>query len=1214
MQIQEGQRITAPFLSAVAEVKRFEPKTGYYLLEVVLQDGHNTYQPLRITGDQLSSIQVVERDGVGFLENAEDLFFYIEANRIRLAYQFDPQLAVSVSQVDPLPHQIEAVYHHVLQSPKIRFLIADDPGAGKTIMAGLILKELQYRQRVRRVLIVAPGHLKYQWQREMKERFQTSFVLVDRARIHSAWGENAWEETDRCITSIDFIKQDDVRATLGSTHWDLVIVDEAHKMAAYAYETRRGWRVDKTKRYQAGEVLSHCANHMLFLTATPHKGDEENFRLFLDLLRPGFFAQAELLRESVENEDNPVFIRRLKEDMRRFDGTPIFPPRHIRSCKFPLTPAELDLYNGVTRYVRDHYDRARENRSISFALVILQRRLTSSSHAIYRSLQRRRERLEDLLAIPDQIRSQSQDYLRARHITEEELEDMAEEERATIEAQLEHLTVARNIDEVKAEITVVEALLAQAEQVRGQEIESKLVHLRDEVLARLGERKLLVFTEFRDTLDYLVDKLLGWGYSVGVIHGGMKMDDRIQAEHDFKHQHQILVATEAAGEGINLQFCSLMVNYDIPWNPNRLEQRMGRIHRYGQDREVFIWNMISKDTREGQILNRLFEKLDAMREALGSDRVFDIIGEIIPGARLDELLKDAIFNQRRIEEIEEQIEVIDRQGVERTLERVFLSSLATRHIDYTGLLQETLQAEENRLVPEYVGDYFQRAFRRFGGRIERRPVTALRQAQGAALRQAQGAALRQAQGAALRQAQDDSSGQDDQGYSISSVPYELRRWNDDYTFKTAYGVVQREYRQVTFDKAVAQRDRAFEFVAPGHPLLEALNETVLRSLGGGDGRYAVYGDPEGVRHGALWFVEGEVLDGTGQPAGRRVFCLYQDAPSGDVQRTNPAILWDLEPLSFPSPSEGVPRSASGCCAKGWDGGGFSDPAALLSHREAIEDHIIADVLFPFRAEIAERREHEAQVKEKYGLRSLDYLIQESNQKLLDYQLRQADGEQMDMPILNERRNLETLEQRRRDLEREIRLERNLTVGEPRILGAAVVVPLVTPEAEGEGLTYDSPVSQPVDMDEAGVGYGGMRRDDAIEAVGMREAMAYECAHGWHPEDVSTENLGFDIRSTRYDDDGPSTPSPSAGQAVLEIRYIEVKARARTGAVRISANEWKQARKFGEKYWLYIVTQAGTDTPHLQRIRDPAAQFRVGEDIFSTGFIIPEDRWRERTAQ
>ena len=428
--LQEDQLITAPFLSAVAEVKRFERRSGYYRLEVVLHDGHHTYQSLQITDSQLAQIQVLERSPIALTSNAEDFFFLIEAHRIRLAYQFDPQLAVSVSQVDPLPHQIEAVYHYVLNSPRIRFLIADDPGAGKTIMAGLILKELQYRRLVRRTLIVAPGHLKYQWQREMKEKFGTSFAVVDRGRMESAWGENVWEERDQCITSIDFIKQDTVRATLRGVQWDLVIVDEAHKMSAYVYSGRDRVKIDKTKRYQVGEVLSQQANHLLFLTATPHRGNDENFRLFLDLLRPGFFAQTELLRESVASKDNPIFVRRLKEDMKRFDGSAIFPPRHVHTVPFRLTPAEIELYNGVTHYVQDYYDRARENRSISFALMILQRRLTSSTHAIHESLKRRKARLEELLDLPDRIQG-DEDYLRAQNISEEELEDMAEEERAS---------------------------------------------------------------------------------------------------------------------------------------------------------------------------------------------------------------------------------------------------------------------------------------------------------------------------------------------------------------------------------------------------------------------------------------------------------------------------------------------------------------------------------------------------------------------------------------------------------------------------------------------------------------------------------------------------------------------------------------------------------------------------------------------------------------
>ncbi len=1150
MSLQVGQLITAPFLPASAEVKKFEPRDGYFLLEVVLQDDSHTYKPLRITEEQFTQIEILEQSSVALTDNAEDFFFLIEANRIRLAYQFDPQLAVSVSQVDPLPHQIEAVYHYVLNSPRIRFLIADDPGAGKTIMAGLVLKELQYRKLVRRVLIVAPGHLKYQWQREMKERFQTSFAIVDRARMESAWGENVWEEREHLITSIDFAKQDDVRNTLRGTHWDLVIVDEAHKMSAYAYESKNRIKIDKTKRYQLGETLSGQTENLLFLTATPHKGDEENFRLFLDLLRPGFFAKTELLKESIQQKDNPVFIRRLKEDMHTFEGKAIFPPRYVRSVRFRLTPAEAALYNQVTRYVRDYFDKAKKNRSISFALMILQRRLTSSTHAIYRSLVRRKERLEELLELPEKIR-QDEDYLNVRGISAEELEDMEEEERERIEERLMHLTIAENIADVKAEIIQLEGLIVQAEEVRVQEIESKLVGLKDNVLAQLGERKLLIFTEFRDTVSYLVEKLRVWGYQVVTIHGQMNMDARITAEHKFKDQAQIMVATEAAGEGINLQFCSLLVNYDIPWNPNRLEQRMGRVHRYGQDREVHIWNLITRDTREGQIMDRLFEKMERMKEALGSDRVFDIMGEIIPGSRMDDLIKEALFSQRRIEEIEESIEAINPEETRQTLERAFLTGLATRHIDYSGIRQETLLAEENRLVPEYVEDFFLRAYDRFGGRVE--------------------------------QLGNDGASR----YKISSVPYELRRWSEDYEFKTTFGALFRSYSQITFNKVYARHHAQVEFVAPGHPLLEAVNQQILSELGEGLGTYAVFGDPEEGRYGTLWFVEGEVTDGSGSPAGKRVFCLYQPV-EGEVHTINPAILWDLEPLSSSEREQAE----------------LGKIEALILQRQGIEDHLITQVLLPFREEIAQRREQEAQIKAKYGLRSLDYLIQESNQKILDYQARQSLGEQVDLPLLNEQRNLDRLQGRRDDLKREIKLESNLTMSEPRILGAAAVIPL-------SKIHYELPKqhSQPSHEDQASytaeIAQEGIdaERKAEIEAVGMQVSMDYERENGWHPKDVSGENHGFDLRSSMYDDEG----------AFADVRYIEVKARAQTGAIRLSANEWKKARHFGEKFWLYIITEAGTDAPELHLIQNPAVHFQEGEGIFATGFIIPENEWLRKKA-
>jgi len=1125
-ELSEGQVIQAAFLPEPAIVKKFEPRRNFHVLEYVLKNS-KTFHSINLTHDQLEQISLLQQDSLASVQNPEDFFLFIEANRVRMAYQFDPMLAISTSQVDPLPHQIEAVYDYALEQPRLRFLIADDPGAGKTVMAGLILKEMQYRGLVKRVLIVAPGHLKYQWQREMKEKFQTDFRLVDRNAMRAHFAENVWEEYPLSITSIDFLKQDDIKTTLNSARWDLVIADEAHKMSAYAYETSKQRKVDKTQRYLVGEILSRQAEHMLFLTATPHKGDPENFRLFLDLLRPGFFANEELLREAVNKNENPVFIRRLKEDMKKFDGSDIFPPRYVKTTTFKLSDPEVDLYNAVTSYVRNYYNQAKENRHITFAMMILQRRLTSSVHAILSSLKKRRGRLEELLRLPEKIQ-QDEIYEEVKNIDIEELEDLAEEDRMQIEEKMEHLTIAKNIDEVKAEIEEVDKLIDLAEDVKKQEVESKLRTLKDEILDTLQDRKLLIFTEHKDTLYYLQEKLRGWGYSVSVIHGGMHLDQRIDKEREFKEESQILVATEAAGEGINLQFCSWMVNYDIPWNPNRLEQRMGRIHRYGQDHEVYIWNLVARNTREGQILEKLFTKLDKMREELGSDRVFDIIGEVIPGTNLKQLLQDAIFSQRRMEEIESTIDQVDQGSTEETLERLFLTSLATRFIDYSDLNKKAIKAEEHRLVPEYIQDYFLRGFSKFGGKYTRIQ----------------------------------------HGYRIDFVPYEMRKLSDDYSFKTSYGKVRRDYKRVTFDKTIAKNHSDYDLIAPGHPLLEAYNELVFTNFSKDNQSKALFLDPEKSREGILWFVKGVVQDGTGDPAGERIFCLYQDRENS-INQLDPSILWDLEPVSDDEISENFGN--------------------MIHSRDTMEDYLFENILLPYKSEIEERRRQRTDVKKRYGLKSLDFLISQSNQKLMEYRERAEGGVDMSLPVRREDRWREEYVHRRDELEEEIRLESNITILEPDVLGIGVLIP----SAEGVEPTIPSDASG----EESSV--VDPERKKEIEQIGMKTAMQYEIDNGWEPEDVSdAEHGGFDIRSMKIDKAG----------GIANVRYIEVKARAQSGAIRLTSNEWKKARHFGEKYWLYIVTQSGTGEPELKQIQDPATHFVEEEDIFATGFMIPEDRW------
>jgi len=1127
IELSEGQVIQAAFLPEPAIVKKFEPRRSFYVLEYVLKNSKK-FDSINLTQDQLEQISLVQPDSLTAIRNPEDFFLYIEANRVRMAYQFDPMLAISTSQVDPLPHQIEAVYDYALEQPRLRFMIADDPGAGKTVMAGLILKEMQYRGLVKRVLIVAPGHLKFQWLREMRDKFQTNFRIVDRSTMRSHFGENVWEENPLSITSIDFLKQEDIKITLNSARWDLVIVDEAHKMSAYEYETSKRREVKETKRYKVGKVLSRQTEHMLFLTATPHKGDPKNFRLFLDLLRPGFFANEELLREAVNKNENPVFIRRLKEDMTKFDGSDIFPPRYVKTTTFKLSDPEVELYNAVTNYVRNYYNQAKENRHITFAMMILQRRLTSSVHAILSSLKKRRGRLEELLRLPEKIQ-QNEIYEEVKNISIEELEDLAEEDRMQIEEKMEHLTIAKNIDEVKTEIEEVDKLIALAEEVKKQEVESKLRTLKDEILDTLQDRKLLIFTEHKDTLYYLQDKLSGWGYSVSVIHGGMHLDQRIDKEREFKEESQILVATEAAGEGINLQFCSWMVNYDIPWNPNRLEQRMGRIHRYGQDHEVFIWNLVARNTREGQILEKLFAKLDKMREELGSDRVFDIIGEVIPGTNLKKLLQDAIFSQRRMEEIETTIDQVDQDSTEETLERLFLTSLATRFIDYSDLNKKAIRAEEHRLVPEYIQDYFLRGFAKFGGKYTRTQ----------------------------------------HGYRIDFVPYDMRKLSDNYSFKTSFGKIHREYKRVTFDKQVAKNHADYDLIAPGHPLLEAYNELVFTNFIKDNQPRAFYSDPEKGREGILWFVKGVVQDGTGDKAGERIFCLYQDTENS-IQQIDPSILWDLEPVE--------------------DGNIPQELRDLMDSSDSMEDYLFENILLSYKSEIEERRRQRTDVKKRYGLKSLDYLISESNQKLMEYRERADDGVDMGLPIRRERRWLEEYEDRRKELKEEIRLESNITIQGPEVLGIGILLPA---SEEEEPAT-------PSDLPGKSTGTVDPERKKEIEQVGMNTAIQFETDNGWEPEDVSdAEHGGFDIRSMRIDEDG----------GIADVRYIEVKARAQSGAIRLTSNEWKKARHFGEKYWMYIVTQSGTDEPDLKRIQDPAIHFVEEEDIFATGFIIPEERWQ-----
>ena len=622
--------INSPRFPEAVKVFRIDSTGGTRLTVHAVGVDSGTYYNRALTRIEVEELKPQSSQLPALAGDASRFKLAAEAYRIRLAHLYDPLFAVSVSKIDPLPHQLEAVYEYMLPQPALRFMLADDPGAGKTIMAGLLLKELKLRGVVNRILIVVPSPLRTQWRRELHEKFDEHFDIVERATLNALGIERTWMVTHQAIVSIDFVKQPDVLDGIAiSDMWDLIIVDEAHKMSAY----RRGpTKIERSQRHRLGEILSERAERFLLMTATPHKGDTENFRLLLALIDSDLFANEQILQGAVARKENPIFLRRLKEDMRHFNGKILFPPRYAITVRYKLEGEELDLYERVTHYVENNFNRAMsdENRNVTFALIVLQRRLASSVRAVGRSLENRHKRLislrTDVLRDPDEL-----ERMRKERFEIVDDKDMTEEKRWELEQNALRFTVAQNIDELNNEIEQLEELIELAKQVETRQPERKLRELRG-VVQKLDieqpDEKLLIFTEAKDTLDYLIEHLNAWQVTTVTIHGRMKPEERVAAEDIFRSDEvRVMVATEAAGEGINLQFCHLMVNYDIPWNPTRLEQRLGRIHRYGQDREVFMYNLVAINTREGRVLEAVFNKLEQMRKEMGSDRVYDVIGE-----------------------------------------------------------------------------------------------------------------------------------------------------------------------------------------------------------------------------------------------------------------------------------------------------------------------------------------------------------------------------------------------------------------------------------------------------------------------------------------------------------------------------------------------------------------------------------------------------------
>ena len=1047
-----------------------------------------------------------------------------EANRIALAHHFDPYLAIHTSLVDPLPHQISAVYGEMLARQPLRFLLADDPGAGKTIMAGLLIKELRARGDLERCLIVAPGSLVEQWQDELGDKFGLEFDILTRDRIESSRSGNPFGDSNRLIARLDMLaRNEDLQEKLDQAgEWDLIVCDEAHRMSA----TYFGGEVKYTRRYRIGQRLGEICRHFLLMTATPHNGKEEDFQLFMALLDGDRFEGR--FRDGVHYADTADMMRRLtKEELLRFDARPLFPERRAYTAKYELSPEEAALYDAVTGYVRDEMNRVRrfaesdgrKRNNVGFALQILQRRLASSPAAIYRSLKRRRERLEGELGEARLAARGLKADFGTMAVSEEALQELDEYGQDEIEDIEDRIatgaTAAETVEQLGLEVATLEHLERQALGVLHSGRDTKwtqLDRILDDKLMTDGDgnrRKLIVFTEPKDTLHYLLDKIrarLGNAQAVAAIHGGVAREERRKIVERFMADRDllVLVANDAAGEGVNLQRGHLMVNYDLPWNPNRIEQRFGRIHRIGQTEVCHLWNLVAADTREGEVYARLLEKLEAAREALGG-RVYDVLGELFEGTSLKDLLFDAIRYGEQ-EEVKARLfrEVdgaADQGHLLRLLQRRALTNDSMPEARVEELRLEMERAEAQRLQPCHVQSFFIEAFRHLGGRLKRR---------------------------------------EEGRWEITHVPAVLHERD---RLIGAAAAIQRKYERICFEKTRIDQQPVAVFIYPGHPLLEAVISIVREKYGYlmRQGAILVDDTDSGEDLSAVVLLEHAVQDarptGTGKPhivsEKLQFAAIGQDGGVNDAGIAPHLNLRPALPEETALLEDGISET--------WLRGDLERTAIEFATAELARAHV---------AEVKTRRLPEIEKVEREVRARLGKEINYWDARAFELKEQERAGKRTRLNWQNAARRAEDLAERLKRRTELLEQEKFISSLPPRVRGGLLVIPrgLInarTQEQDGMPAGFSSDPAA--------------RRE--IELAAMGAVMATERKLGNTPEDVSAQKIGYDIAS--YD---PNTKG---------LRFIEVKGRVGgADTVMITRQEIITSLHEPEKFILAVVEVNG----------------------------------------
>lgn len=1038
--IREGQLLRGTLFSEPMRVETVRANGPDTWVVGLVGTQSEQFRSVTLTFRELESLTILDTSAT-YDGDANLLRLGLQAYSLGIAYEFDPYFGLSISRVDPLPHQLEAVYDYLLKLARVRFLLADDAGAGKTIMAGLLIRELKLRGLIERTLVVCPSNLTFQWERELKDKFDEKFKRIKGVDLDS-YSMNQWLENKQVIVSLDLAKRVQVLPGLRQVQWDLAIVDEAHRMSAADPE-------HKTLRYRLGELLRDTSDHLLLLTATPHKGDPLNFSFFLQLLDQDAYADVRSIREAMDRRRAPFYLRRTKEAMVRFperqpDNTwvarKIFTKRIPHTVDFQIDGPEFDLYRNVTRFVKQQSARAAAQeddpraRAVGFLMSLYQRRLTSSTYALRCSLENRVRRLQERLRVAQELVRSAPPELP----DPEELEEMEEAERERLESLLEAMTIARNAREIQEEIEQLQELARQAKRVEELGVEAKFSRLKD-LLQQQGffgqpDKRLLIFTEFKDTLEYLAERLRNWGFRVGFIHGGMKpgsrdeAGSRLHAESQFwAGETQVLVGTEAAGEGINLHCCYVLVNYDIPWNPNRLEQRMGRIHRYGQRKDCLIFNFVATNTIEGRVLRRLLEKLQEIRDALDDDAVFNVVGEILPAAHVERVLRDYYAGRLGDADLEDRILRDVKEERFRAICQNALEGLAAKRLNLNMLIERKARAQERRVVPETIARFI-----RESASYAQLP-------------------LKVVEGLSHT-------------FDPSATPHVLRRFETEPDWKLP--PLANKYPRFSTDRDTAEQ-HSMEWVTPGHPLFEALRRHTLLSAQESFAKGACFYSLVHEAPARLDIYRARVVDGLGQTIHERLFAI-QIAEGAQPKLSDPGILGNLQPAVLP------------------------DPLPSVAHLPEAHAWLTEHALRPFLEEVRTERVAEVERVTRHVEISLTELIQKADEQIGRFAEAVNRGDEGAKGLLAqaEARHQELLqrrERRRKELER----QRALTLQAVERIASALILP--HPDREKPEVRRLHP-------------------DAEVEAIAMRVVMEHEKAKNRQVYDVHEKNLGYDITS------------------------------------------------------------------------------------------------------